>query len=180
MDGAQLRTVHTGALDGATLTAARKLLDDAFEGDFSDEDWDHTVGGLHVLVLEGDAELVGHAALVQRRLLYGEHALRTGYVEGVAVREDRRGLGYGAAMMREVERVVRGAYELGALSASEDAVDFYAARGWRPWQGPTSVLTPAGARRTPEDDGGVFVLAVTGALDLSRSLTADPRPGDAW
>jgi aminoglycoside 2'-N-acetyltransferase I len=41
-------------------------------------------------VLDGD-ELVGHGAVVMRRLLHDAQALRTGYVEGVAVRADRRG-----------------------------------------------------------------------------------------
>ena len=44
---------------------------------------------MHALVWEG-ATLVGHAALIQRRLLHGGSALRTGYVEGLAVRTDRR------------------------------------------------------------------------------------------
>lgn len=39
---------------------------------------------------EGDA-LVGHASVIQRRLSIRGRALRTGYVEGVGVRADRRG-----------------------------------------------------------------------------------------
>ena len=48
---------------------------------------------MHALIWE-DQELVGHAAVVQWRLLYRE-ALTHGYVEAVAVREDRRRRGYG-------------------------------------------------------------------------------------
>jgi aminoglycoside 2'-N-acetyltransferase I len=108
---AEVRTAHTADLDAATLAAGRALLDDVFD-DLTDHDWEHALGGMHALVWEG-AELVGHASVIQRRLLYDGRALRTGYVEGVGVRADRRGRGYGAAMMDALERVVRGAYELG-------------------------------------------------------------------
>ena len=63
---------------------------------------------MHALVWE-DGELVGHAALVQRRLLHGGRALRAGYVEGVGVRPDRQRRGHGAALMAALERVLRGA-----------------------------------------------------------------------
>ena len=119
----ELRTIHTADLDGATLEAARALLDVVFEGDFSDRDWEHALGGVHALVWEG-GDVIGHASVVQRRLLHGGRALRAGYVEGVGVRADRRRRGHGAAMMAALERVVRGAYELGALSATDEARAF--------------------------------------------------------
>jgi GNAT superfamily N-acetyltransferase len=112
---AEVRTAHTADLDAATLEAVRALLDDVFD-DLTDQDFEHALGGVHALVWEG-AELVGHASVIQRRLLNGGRALRTGYVEGVGVRAGQRGRGYGTAMMDALERVVRGAYELGALGA---------------------------------------------------------------
>ncbi|WP_455432761.1 GNAT family N-acetyltransferase [Streptosporangium soli] len=175
----EVRIAHTSDLAAATLKAARVLLHDAFEGDLSDHDWEHALGGVHALVWEG-AELVGHASVVQRRLLHDGRALRTGYVEGVAVRADRRRRGLGAAMMAALERVVLGAYDLGALSSSEEATTLYAARGWRLWQGPTSALTPTGIRPTPEDDGGVYVFPPAVPLDLTGHLTCDWRDGDVW
>ena len=175
---AEVRLAHTADLDAAALTAARALLYDVFD-DMTDDDWDHTLGGVHALVWEG-AELVGHASVIQRRLLHGGRALRTGYVEGVAVRADRRGRGYGAAMMGSLETVVRGAYELGALAAAEAAAAFYAARGWMLWQGPSSALTPAGITPTREDDGCIYVLPVEVPLDPLGELTCDWRDGDLW
>ncbi|RKT57082.1 GNAT family N-acetyltransferase [Saccharothrix australiensis] len=172
-------TAHTSDVEPAVLAEARELCDAAFDGEFSDEDWEHALGGVHALVWDGD-ELVGHGSVVQRRLVHGGRAWRTGYVEAVAVREDRRKRGHGAAVMTALEDVVRGAYELGALGAAEDAVDFYAARGWRRWLGPTSVLAPGGPERTEEDDGGVFVLPVTADVDLSGPLACDWRGGDVW
>jgi len=175
---AELRTAHTADLDIATRKAARALLDNVFD-DMTDDDWEHALGGVHALVWDG-AELIGHASVIQRRLLNGGRALRTGYVEAVGVRADRRGRGHGAAMMDALERVVRGAYELGALGASDAGAAFYVARGWQLWQGPSSALTPAGIRRTEEEDGCIYVLPVEAALDLSSELTCDWRDGDPW
>src|SRR5215204_1684823 len=183
------RIAHTADLDAATLRAVRMLLTDAFAGDFTDLDWDHTLGGLHALLWDG-AELIGHASLIQRRLLHAGRALRAGYVEGLGVHPARRGRGHGATLMAGLERVVRGAYQLGALSTTEQAAAFYAARGWLAWQGPTCALTPTGVVRTQDDDGGVYVLpcAVLPCavlpwavpLDPTGELTCDWRDGDLW
>ncbi|MEV8442724.1 GNAT family N-acetyltransferase [Actinosynnema sp. NPDC051121] len=170
--------LHTWQVPEATLTAVRELLDEAFEGGFGEEDWEHSLGGVHALAWDGD-ELIGHGSVVQRRLLHDGRALRAGYVEGVAVRADRRRQGVGGAVMAALEDVVRGAYPLGALSASEDALAFYAARGWQRWRGRTFALTPAGVERTEEEDDGIFVLPVV-PLDLAGDLTCDWRDGDVW
>jgi len=175
---AEVRTAHTADLDAATLRAARALLDDVFD-DMTDQDFEHALGGVHALVWEG-AELIGHASVIQRRLLTGGRALRTGYVEGVGVRADRRGRGHGAAMMDALERVVRRAYQLGALGATDEGAAFYAARGWQLWRGPLSALTPAGLRPTRDEDGCIHVLPVAAPLDLSSELTCDWRDGDLW
>jgi aminoglycoside 2'-N-acetyltransferase I len=174
-----IRTAHTAEVDADTLRAARALLDAVFEGDMTDHDWEHSLGGVHALAWDGD-ELVGHASVVQRRLLHGGRALRAGYIEGVGVRADQRRRGHGAAMMDALERVVRGAYEVGALGATDEAADFYAARGWKLWRGPTSALTPTGIARTEGEDGCVYVLPVSVPLDLSGELTCDWRDGDVW
>jgi aminoglycoside 2'-N-acetyltransferase I len=175
----EVRTAHTADLDTGTLTAIRTLLDAVFEEALSDHDWEHALGGVHALVWE-HGELVGHGSVVQRRLLHGGRALRAGYVEAVGVRASRRRRGHGAAAMEALERVIRGAYDLGALSATDEAAQLYAGRGWQPWKGPTSALTPAGIARTADDDGGIFVLPVAVSLDLSGPLTCDWRDGDVW
>ena len=149
----EIRTAHTAELEGVTLDAARALLDAVFD-DMTDEDWEHGLGGMHALAWEG-TELVGHASLIQRRLLHQGRALRTGYVEAVAVRADQRRRGHGAAIMDALERVARRAYDLAALASTEEAMPFYSARGWDLWRGPTSALTPTGVRRTEDDDGCV-------------------------
>jgi aminoglycoside 2'-N-acetyltransferase I len=180
-----LRTAHTAELTPAERTAVRTLLDEAFaghaDGEFTDADWDHTLGGMHALAYDA-GELIGHASVVQRRLLHRDRALRTGYVEAVAVRADRRRQGHGAAVMAVVERYIHGAYQLGALGSAEEALDFYLARGWRPWQGPTRALTPdLGVVATPDVDGWILVLPVPPTeLDPTAPLTCDWRDGDVW
>jgi aminoglycoside 2'-N-acetyltransferase I len=174
-----VRTAHTAELDADKLKAIRALLDAAFEGDFTDTDWDHTLGGMHALVWE-DGELIAHGAVVQRRLLHAGRALRTGYVEGVAVHADRRGRGHGAAVMTALEHVVRGAYDLGALAAAQGVAGFYTARGWQQWQGRTAVLSPSGIERTAADDGTTYVLPVAGTPDPTGILVCDWRDGDVW
>jgi aminoglycoside 2'-N-acetyltransferase I len=174
----EVRVAHTADLGGPTLEVARRLLYEVFE-DLTEQDWDHALGGLHALAWDG-ADLVGHASVVQRRLIHQGRALRTGHVEGVAVRADRRRQGIGATLMAALERVIRQAYDLGALGATDEAAHFYAARGWRRWRGPTSALTPSGIRRTADDDGAVYVLPVTIPLFLDTDLICDWRDGDTW
>lgn len=174
-----LRVAHTADLDSSSLSAARALLDGAFEDEVTEHDWEHALGGIHALAWDGD-ELIGHASVIQRRLIHAGRALRTGYVEGVAVRADRRRRGHGAAMMDALERVIRGGYELGALGATDEAKGLYTGRGWQQWRGPLSALTPTGIVPTGEEEGSIYVLALEHPLDLDGELTCDWREGDSW
>ena len=171
-------TVHTSSLDATRLQAIRRLLDDAFLV-FDDDAWEHCLGGMHATIWEA-GEVVAHASVVQRRLLHGGQALRTGYVEAVAVRADRRRRGHGRAVMERLGEVIRGAYEVGGLGAGEPAATLYRSLGWRAWEGRTWVLGPEGLARTPKDDGGVYVLPITATLDLAGDLACDWRVGEVW
>lgn len=173
------RLVHTADLDSETRQRVHKMVVAAFAGDFTDSDWDHALGGMHALIWHHGA-IIAHAAVVQRRVINRGHALRCGYVEAVAVRQDCRGRGLAHALLDGIEQVIRGAYHLGAVSSSAEGRGVYSARGWLPWTGPTAVLSPTGTTRTPEDDGTVFVLPVGVGLDTSTELTCDWRDGDVW
>ncbi|MGH3969573.1 MAG: GNAT family N-acetyltransferase [Mycobacterium sp.] len=173
------RLVHTADLDGDTRHSAHQMVVDAFAGEFTDTDWDHALGGMHALIWHRGA-IVAHGAVVQRRLIHRGTALRCGYVEAVAVRDDCRGQGLAIAILDACEQVIRGSYPLGALSSSDRGRRLYTLRGWLPWRGPTSVLTPGGPTRTPDDDGSVFVLPVGISLDTSAALMCDWRDGDVW
>jgi aminoglycoside 2'-N-acetyltransferase I len=178
----RVRIVPTADLSQVELEALRRLLEDAFcdavEGGLTDEDWDHTLGGVHVLCDEDG--IVSHAAVVPRVLEADGRTLRTGYVEGVATAAPFRGLGYASSVMREAARIVCGSYELGALATG--IPDFYTGLGWEVWAGPTSANSPEGLIRTPDEDGAVMILrtGATQALDVSGSLTCDWRAGDVW
>ncbi|MDQ1025912.1 aminoglycoside 2'-N-acetyltransferase I [Streptomyces umbrinus] len=174
----RLRTAHTADLAPAELRAVRTLLDDAFEGDFSDEDWDHGLGGMHALVHDGSG-LAAHGSVVMRRVLHRGRSLRTGYVEAVAVRADVRRTGLGGQIMAALEEVVDRAYALGALSASDEGAALYTARGWQVWRGRISALGPDGIVPLPDEEGTTFIRpASAGPLDPSRGLTFDWRDGD--
>jgi aminoglycoside 2'-N-acetyltransferase I len=176
---AELCTAHTADLDPAVVKAARGLLDEAFHGEVTEADWEHALGGIHALVWDGPV-LIGHGSVIQRRLLHQGRALRAGYVEAVAVRPGRQRQGHGATLMGALERVLRGAYDLGALGSTEEGAGFYTARGWKLWQGSSSALTPAGIRPTPDEDGCLYVFELAVPLDLSGELTCDWRDGDVW
>ncbi|WP_424211619.1 GNAT family N-acetyltransferase [Streptomyces sp. BI20] len=176
-----VRVAHTAELTAWERAELREFLDGAFAGRFSDEDFEHCLGGLHVLAREGaDGALVAHGSVVQRRASLGERALRVGYVEAVAVRADRRRLGWGGRVMGRLERVVDGGYELGALSASAAGAGLYAARGWWVWPGEVGVLGPRGPERLPEEEGSTWVWAPAGTFrpgPVGR-LSFDWRDGD--
>lgn len=173
------RLIHTADLDAETRNGARQLLTEAFDGRFTDEDWQHALGGMHALIWRHGA-LIAHGAVVPRRLLHRGRSLRCGYVEGVAVRADWRERGLATAVLDACEQVIRGAYQLGALSSTQLSARLYTARGWLPWRGPTSVLAPAGPVATPDEDGSVFVLPVDTEIDTAAELACDWRDGDIW
>jgi len=171
--------VYTAHVPSRALVTARALLDDAFDGDFDDADWTKDPDAPHASQARRGTLHRGRA-VVQRRVLHGGRALRTGYVEAVAVAAAHRRRGVASAVVAGLEEVVRGAYDLGALGATDDGAALYAARGWQRWRGPTSVLGPAGTVRTPDDDGSVLVLPGAVPLDLDGSLTCDWRDGEVW
>ncbi len=174
---ALVRLAHTAALEPAALNAVRSLTDDVFGSFFDAHDWEHALGGIHAIVWSGETA-IAHGSVVQRRLIHGGRALRTGYVEAVAVRPEHRGRGYGDAVMEALETVIGGAYDLGALAATDEAKPFYARRGWQAWEGPTSALTPNGVMRA--DDDAIYVLMHDAVLDVTGELTCDWRDGDVW
>lgn len=165
-------------------TAIRSLLDRAFaedeDGAFEDADWDHALGGLHV-VSEADGRIVAHASVVPRILVAGDRSLRTGYVEAVAAEPDRQGEGHGTAVMRAAGEHIAAAYELGALGTG--SFHFYERLGWQRWRGPTAVRRADGrVDRTPDEDGYVMILRTpsTPSLDEAATLMCEDRPGDVW
>ena len=174
--------VTTACLPASRLRAIRALLDEAFAADadrFDDLDWEHALGGTHVLA-EAEGRIVAHAAIVHRTLHVAGTPLRTGYVEAVATVTARQGAGIGSMVMDEVGRLIRERFELGALGTGRHA--FYARLGWETWRGPSFVRTGDSLEPTPDDDGSIMVLRTpsTPRLDLDAAITSDWRAGDVW
>ena len=174
-----IHVAPTGALLPPRRDDLRRMLDAAFGGDFSDDDWQHALGGLHVWI-EDAAGFVSHAAIVERTLVCSGHTLRVAFVEAVATVPARQRRGHGTAVMTRVGELIEARHALGALSSSVQA--FYRSVGWEAWRGPTFVDGPAGRARTPDDDGGVMILRTprTPPLDLDGAIVCDWRAGDVW
>ena len=131
-------------------------------------------------VLELDGEIVTHASVVERELYVDDRPIRTGYVEAVATTPQHQGSGFGTTVMRDVAAYIEDRFELGALGTGSQG--FYERLGWRTWTGPSSVRTPDGDRRTPDEDGYILVLSTPTSprLDPGAPISCDWRPGDVW
>ncbi|MBO0681027.1 GNAT family N-acetyltransferase [Mycolicibacterium sp. S2-37] len=173
--------IEAGDLTSAQHRAAESLVRQAFGAHFRPHDWVHGVDGVHVVVCD-DADVVAHASVVPRLLRQGDTELDTGYVEAVAVRADQRGRGLGRVVMDQAEQIIRTRHQIGGLNAVETACAFYAARGWRPWTGPTAANGPAGVIDTYDPADRIFVLpgAGTAPMDPAVALVCDWRVGDLW
>ena len=180
---ARISRLPTEALTPEQVSAIRALLWAAFGDDedeaMTEDDWQHALSGSHFL-LELDGEIVAHASVVERELHVDGRPLRTGYVEAVATAVAHQGRGLGSQLMAEVDGYIRERFELGALGTGRHS--FYERLGWLAWQGPSSVRTPEGPRRTPDDDGYILVLPTPASpeLDLAAPISCDWRPGDVW
>ena len=170
----------SGALPATRQTELRRLMDAAYEGCFTDDDWQNALGGTHVLIDEAGG-VVAHGAVVPRRLIIDGLPLKAGYIEAVAVSPPRQGSGLGAQVMQALATLIDDRFEIGVLSTG--IAEWYERLGWQRWRGPTWVLHPDGTlERTPEEDDGVLVLRTTRTppFDLTTAIICDDRPGDAW
>ncbi len=181
--GRRVRRVPSAELSTDERAAIRAIMDAAFAGDehggFDDDDWEHALGGVHVLA-EVDGRVVSHAAVVERELHVAGRPLRAGYVEAVATEPGLQGRSHGSAVMRLVNDEVQRRYELGALGTGSHG--FYERLGWVTWRGPSSVRSADGERRTPDEDGYIMVLRTPSSppLDLDAPISCEWRPGDVW
>lgn len=177
-----VRRVTSDDLRPHELDALRALFEAAWTDEddrFSDEDWDHTLGGIH-FVIEEDGRIVSHASVVERELHTGRHRLGTGYVEAVATEPSHQRHGLSTAVMREAGTYIDRTFQLGALGTGLHA--FYERLGWIVWKGPTAVRTDARIVPTPEEDGYVLVRLTPSSpdSDLSAPISCEWRAGDVW
>lgn len=162
-----------------SLEAVRCLLDDAFGAQFTEEDWEHALGGWHVLLSEAGLP-VAHASVVPRQIEFGHRRLDAGYVEAVATIPDRQRSGHGSLAMLEVASLLAREFDVGVLSTSRHG--FYERLGWERWKGPTYVRHPDRRVRSEEEDSGIMVLRFGPSIDvpLTDDMTCEARRGDDW
>ena len=182
----ELVVADTDALSSAVLRQVRALMDVAFDDPdepdeaFGDTDWDHALGGTHVLVLDGDGAVLSHASVVDRIIDVAGRPLRTGYVEAMATQPSAQGRGLGSRVMARIGEVIVARHQLGALATGVHP--FYEQLGWERWEGPLFLRRGEEIVRTPEDDDAIMVLRVDRSLvpDLSVPISCDDRPGNVW
>ncbi len=132
---------------------------------------------VHVLGYAGE-RLVAHALWLTRRLQVGAGPwFEAAYVEGVATHADFRRQGYGSAVLRRLQDEISG-YDLGALSPSRP--EWYAWLGWERWQGRLFIAKDGVTEETLDECVLIFRTPLTGALDLTASLTGKWRPFELW
>ncbi len=177
----RLRRLSTADLTATEVAAIRAIMEDAFGEDederFTDDDWDHAVGGVHVVV-DVDGEIVTHASVVERTLHVGDRPVRTGYVEAVATAPAHQGSGFGTLAMTDATALVRERFELGCLGTGRQS--FYERLGWQTWRGRSFLRTADGLVATPDDDGYLMVLstpivAAVGPFRLDQLRVASRR-----
>ena len=182
MGGGSPRRIRSADLSPTDIAALRDLLWTAFppgEEGFTEDDWDHAQGGIHV-IQEVDGRIAAHASVVQRELHVADRPLRTGYVEAVATDPALQGRGHGTIVMRDASAYIRDGFALGGLGTG--AHHFYERLGWVTWRGPAFVRTPDGPVRTPDDEGSILVLPTPTSpkLDFGAPISCEWRPGDVW
>ena len=178
-----LRIAQTEELADAEVAAISALCADAFEEPWGGA-WEKVGPGVHVYIPDAGGVLA-HALIVDRGLYLGHEpdlALDAGYVEWVATRQELRGQGHGTMVMREIGRIIRDEYALGALATGSHA--FYGRLGWETWRGPTSVRMPDGQRvRSASEDGDVMILRTPRTpepLDINGPIAVDWRADEPW
>jgi aminoglycoside 2'-N-acetyltransferase I len=175
-----IRVLPTAELSDSDRIALRRLFELAYDGDFTDDDFDHALGGWHAIA--GDlAAPIAHAAVVARSLYVDTRELRTGYVEAVATLPTHQRTGFGSRVMSAIAGVIRDRFELGALSTGEHG--FYERLGWEYWRGPSYVRAADGTMtRSADEDDAIMILSCTPSrdVDVTAAIACDERPGDSW
>jgi aminoglycoside 2'-N-acetyltransferase I len=158
--------------------SVHELLLSAFEGDFSEEDWQHSFGGVRLIGFMNE-EIVAHGAVVPRVVRIDDVEEKIGYVEAIAVDPRFWRQGIGTALMEEITKICKSQYQFSMLSTGEK--DFYRRFGWVDFKGESYVDLGEKVVRSEEEDEGLMYLGVGNYLNVSPlKVICKSRPGDAW
>ena len=156
----------------------RKLLNDAFEDDFSEEDWQHTYGGVRFLGYL-DSHLISHGAVVPRKMQVDGASMVVGYVEGIAVSPAFWRKGFGSSLMEEITSYCRSEFPLSLLSTDEK--NFYRRHGWSDFKGKSFVFKDGLQYATEDENEGLMFLSDLSQVEASPGqVICEDRNGDAW
>ena len=112
---ADLREGRSALLAAPQLRDFRALLDAAFDGDFSDDDWAHALGGTHVWI-DGADGVISHGALVERTLVWSGQVAARRLRRGDCDARRHRRRGYASEVLKRINDLIREQHVLGALS----------------------------------------------------------------
>ena len=161
-----------------TESSIRALLDLAFEGDFSPEDWEHTFGGQYFIGLLEET-IIAHGSVVPRNMFIDGQAITVGYVEAIAVLPSHWRQGFGTQLMQQITQFCQDNYELSMLSTDEN--QFYERLGWRQFKGESFVRSENSEVRTSDEDAGLMLLpGKKSQIILIRRVVCESRSGDDW
>jgi len=165
-------------VDSKTASSTKSLLELAYDGDFSVEDWEHTLGGQYFIDFLDDT-IIAHGSVVSRNMFINGGALTVGYVEAVAVLPSYWQQGFGTQLMKQITQFCYNNYELSMLSTDEK--QFYEKLGWQQFQGESFVRNGESEVRTVEEDDGLMLLfGKNGGLSEIWRAVCQPRSGDDW
>ena len=160
------------------LLAIKNLLLDAYEGDFSEEDWRHTYGGARFLGTV-NSEIVSHGAVVPREILINDQRFLVGYLEAIAVASKVQGQGIGSQLLSTISEFCASRYQISMLSTDE--FNFYSNFGWKQFKGKSGVFIDDQVILTPdEDEGLMYLIGKAGFSQEILTAYCDPRAGDHW
>jgi aminoglycoside 2'-N-acetyltransferase I len=165
-------------LDPHLESSIQEMLELAYEGDFSSEDWEHTSGGRY-FVGYFEETIVAHGSVVPREMLIDGQQVTVGYVEAVAVSPVYSGQGFGSMLMRRITEFCRDSYELSMLSTDEK--NFYEKCGWLQFTGESFIACKnAEIRSADEDEGLMFLPSDKNERRDIRRAVCQARSGDSW
>ncbi len=165
-------------IDSELESSIRDLLDLAYEGDFSSEDWEHTFGGQYFIGFL-EKTIIAHGAVVPRPMTIDRAILTVGYVEAIAVLPSQWRHGFGTQLMKVVTQFCHNNYEISMLSTDEN--QFYERVGWTQFQGESFVKKSDMEVRTAEEDESLmFLPGKKSEITQIQRAMCDARSGDSW
>ncbi|NCV44358.1 MAG: GNAT family N-acetyltransferase [Actinobacteria bacterium] len=166
------------SLSSTITSSIRELLSRAFEGDFSEEDWQHSFGGTR-LIGRCNGRIVAHGAVTYRPIQFDGIEESTGYVEAIAVDPEFWRQGIGTALMKEITFICLKSYKISMLSTGEK--EFYRRLGWIDFVGESYIdLGNEVIRSEEEDEGLMYLPSGEYLVSVPKRVICRARAGDAW